>query len=342
MTGSGMILRCVQVLISIKLSAVRTSTDGTIETFLFAEHWRRMVDSNSCWEDISARVPKGFCVTSSQAQGLFQSLDSSCRNCLTPLSLAESDDSLFANNVTLARRVWSCSDCRWWYLRSETCQEFDEDSYHRTTDYYESIAARFRLDAKNTPLETVREHLRDNATDIGGIHPTTFEHLLRDVYADFYPGANVTHVGGPGDGGIDLWAVIDDEPCLVQAKRRRSDGHVESVVGVRELVGTLALAGLRKGHLVTTAPRFSKAAKRVAAEAASTRYGFLIELKKRDDISKMLRLTTRRKQRPWVNYSAESDSDLASGVLPVSHYASGGPVLEDAAIGGTEAEDKPS
>jgi Restriction endonuclease len=98
--------------------------------------------------------------------------------------------------------------------------------------------------------------------------PTTVEKEVASILAAA-SGAEAVHVGRAGDGGIDILLFDTAEgPIAVQVKHRRSDRRAESVGVVRELRGAMVLRGLSRGMVVTTATRFSHAA-RDAARAAS-------------------------------------------------------------------------
>ena len=155
---------------------------------------------------------------------------------------------------------------------------------------YEGVLKRFRVSDSNVPLAELSRHLARNIDDIRYVNPTVFERLIGEVYRIAYPGSEVRHVGGSGDGGVDLYIVINDEPVAVQVKRRENLGATERFDVVSSLCGAMIFKGLSKGHLITTAARYGPSSIRAVEDLRNRRTGIEIKLKTLADIQKMLGL----------------------------------------------------
>jgi hypothetical protein len=158
--------------------------------------------------------------------------------------------------------ISACGNCGWWFIVAEHDRVVPivPPAGEFRTKIYEGIYKRFTVNDKEVPLSVLRRHLERKKSDVYSVATDVFERLIASIYADYFPNAAVRHIGGPGDNGIDLYAVINDEPHVVQIKRRASPGCAEGVAVVRELIGTMVLAGTAHAHLGTTADRFTKAA----------------------------------------------------------------------------------
>jgi restriction endonuclease Mrr len=207
-----------------------------------------------------------------------------CLNCGQALS--EEEDSLpsksseelgWGYHIHVRYRMW-CPNCQWWciFVRDKEVDHASQNLLERI-DVYEGIIKRFNVSQADIPLGFLRAYLEKHPDKIHSVNTHTFEHLVGDVYKDFYD-CEVKHVGGPGDNGIDLIAIISDEPHVIQTKRREHTGHIEGVAIVREFIGALIAADINKGFVVTTAQDFSIPAKRLAQHERLQRYGIEITL----------------------------------------------------------------
>ena len=154
--------------------------------------------------------------------------------------------------------VSACPDCGWWQSEDMTLKKA-ADHYDAFLFCRRAVLREFAISDVEVPLTSVRRHLDSDRYDLRLISPTVLERLVGDVLADHF-NCEVRHVGGPGDGGIDLLAVNTDEPWAVQVKRRGPTVRTESVRPVREFIGALVVSGHRNGLFVTTAPCFSRPA----------------------------------------------------------------------------------
>ena len=148
--------------------------------------------------------------------------------------------------------------CGWWSLSQ--LRHYVERCYAYSV-IYAGCAKRFDLSLSTTPIEILRYELARTPRLVHGLHHSSFERLMEQCIRDKFPGSTVRHVGRTGDGGIDLYAVIDDEPCLIQVKRRIRPVRTEGPAVVRELKGVLVREGVWRGIVVTTANHFTASAR---------------------------------------------------------------------------------
>jgi hypothetical protein len=197
-----------------------------------------------------------------------------------------------------------CAECGWWFINVEHDRVISSSpppvgALERSI--WESVYKRFRIEDKAVPLAALRVHLERKKSDIYRVKKTTFEKLMGSVYSDYYPGSEVRHIGGPGDNGIDLYAIIGADPHAVQIKLRESQRHPEGPAVVRDLIGAMMICKTktRHGHVVTTAEQFTTAAQRTAQNPELEREGIQIELKALPDILRMLGVANRKLRSAW-------------------------------------------
>lgn len=212
------------------------------------------------------------------------------RGAITDSHRREDEHGLDARVCDKVIRVHVCESCKWWYIMSS--KYYENWVYGTFEDYhtlYEGIIKKFSLVDSKTPTDVLRRHLTDHPHHIHAINPRSFERLVADIYRDFYD-CEVKHVGATNDGGVDLIAVIADEPHLIQVKRRSSPKRAESVSVVRELIGTLALRDARVGVIVSSAPSFSKQSIEASLHPNLERHAISLKLVARDDLLEMMRI----------------------------------------------------
>ena len=255
----------------------------------------------------SLRQPLGYDTPTSEALSLFLTFGRSCSRCRTPMvvhgpgedELPHTDALSGFDSATIEETALECPECGWWCaFHEERHYDSDVDDDIRETTIHEGIVKKYDLSDADTPNEVLRAYIEKNIDEASFIDPTRFELLMRDVYSDFFS-CEVRHVGGPGDNGVDLYAVIKDEPYLVQVKRRQRKG-AEGVRVVREFIGTLILEGAQRGHIVTTAHSFSVAAQAAASNPRLRRHHLSIELKDIGEIAYMLQVSNVRIRKPWT------------------------------------------
>lgn len=193
-----------------------------------------------------------------------------CPFCAGRLSFAWSHDHPAPHDLCFV----VCAGCAWW--RGEGYIASTAESEWRLCRERVAILRRFSLDSPDIPLELVRRHLARCPQDSRWLNPRRLEDLVGQVFSDFLD-CETVHIGGRGDGGVDLILVEGDRTYAVQIKRR----HVqkpEGVALVREFLGAMLLRGEVRGLYVTTAPRFTRAAIEAASAAQDRRLVERLEL----------------------------------------------------------------
>ncbi len=193
-----------------------------------------------------------------------------------------------------------CRRCGWWCKRDILWKQTSwEDDFIHTSQHSEAVAALFDITSSNLPLRALRLHLAAHPHTAEHVSPTVFERLVGDVYRDFLD-CEVIHVGRSGDQGVDLLAVISDEPTLLQVKRTRAGTLRGGPEIVRALMGACLLAGARRACLVTSAARFTKATIETAERAGSLSYHKIqISLLGLEDLINILKLANENDEFVW-------------------------------------------
>ncbi len=185
-----------------------------------------------------------------------------------------------------------CPSCGWWRATvRRTDHTHSWGPTYQTEATYDSIIRHYALSDTSIPTDGLRAHLKKHAEDLCNISPHKFERIVQAVLSDYFS-CEVKHLGGPNDKGIDLYAVIRDEPYMIQVKRRQSIDRAESVSTVREFIAATLLKGGRRGAIVTTAGRFSRQAQETAAQAALLAQEVELDLISFKDIYSILSITT--------------------------------------------------
>ncbi len=207
--------------------------------------------------------------------------------------------------------VINCPACGWWIVKGrrthvlETMPEMDfspAEYYLASKDtFFEGIVYKFDIGNTAESLRALRHAVVRGKKDLRHMAPRTLELLVGSVFRDFFD-CQVRHIGGPGDGGIDLLLISGDCPTVVQVKRRTTGQQKEGVQVVRELLGTMLLEDVNKGIIVSTATDFSPPAK-LAARIATERRGVRVSLFNQDRLRDTLCLTEPQ-EKPWLSVNA--------------------------------------
>ncbi len=155
-----------------------------------------------------------------------------------------------------------CTRCNWWYVQRKGTYDSDEsDMIDDFTFTQEGVICRFAESIWKTPLEAAEQELGEFSRSLSTLSPTEVEKLVGEVLSQYLQ-CEVRHVGRPHDHGIDLLVIRGDESIAVQVKYRRHPDKRESVIPIREFVGAMIGEGFTRGIYVTTAPGYTKDAKR--------------------------------------------------------------------------------
>lgn len=225
---------------------------------------------------------------------------SHCPYCKTPLSSI--GDGWFENDFYFiylregdeCENLKVCNNCGWWLVFHTVCWV----EYACDQNLYEGALRKYDENQYDTPLQSLRRHLLKHHKKLFTLDPTKFERLVADVFRDFYT-CEVKHIGGPGDNGIDIYAVINNNPFLVQVKRRSRFDYTEGPRIVRELIGSLIISNEKHGIIVSSANKFSDKAVQTAQMARD----FVdIQLMNRNEFLKIMELTASKDLKaPWHN-----------------------------------------
>jgi hypothetical protein len=165
-----------------------------------------------------------------------------------------------------AIRVVVCEDCGWWSSRDACELRQDDDGEHLYFGLRRAALRSFAISDTDIPVDLLQQHLIRHPEALRQVNPRSLEDLVGSIFADFF-NCEAIHIGGPGDGGVDLVLVDGDQRRVVQVKRRQSASKAESVAVVREFVGAMVVGGEVEGIVVTTAPSFSPSAQEAALKA---------------------------------------------------------------------------
>lgn len=150
----------------------------------------------------------------------------------------------------------------------------------------------------------VASFLRRRPDAWAALEPAQLERYVAAIMKANNPDLDVKHVGQSHDGGVDVILVRDGAvETLVQVKRR-STSRSEPVETVRDLLGVMYYDRNLRGIVVSTAERFSRAA-RFEAERANMSAGgqTVIQLVDRGVLGELL--SPLIPERPWRRLKAD-------------------------------------
>ena len=150
--------------------------------------------------------------------------------------------------------------------------------------------------------------------------PRSLEKLVVDVVRYNFQPCEVIHVGKPGDGGVDvLFIDSGQKQWMVQVKRREKPKSSESVVTIRNLLGTMWLSDVSCGMVVSTADHFTFQAYRAVNRASEK--GVMVELVDKGKLNRMLNAVL--PDRPWLGPVRSMYPEIAEHfvrTIPSSKY----------------------
>lgn len=186
-----------------------------------------------------------------------------------------------------------CRNCKHWLGSVDL-----ELRYH----YLNSAVSIAREFENVIPVEVhseVAQYLRRKPSFYNTISPTELEKFVASVFKANYRDALVKHVGGPGDQGVDVLLVTNDEAqWLIQVKRRGHKNSSEGFETIQKMAGTMLLKGVPNAMVVSTANRFSEAAK--LSVKNYRKRGYKIELIDKGILDEMISKVL--PESPWIDY----------------------------------------
>lgn len=232
-------------------------------------------------------------------------LGSICYVCKSP-TISVRDD--LGVTKTPHIKVRSCPNCGWWesenlaYLKIGSGKSYDSYTLLRRACLRE-----FAIFDDEAPLDALRSYLRKNPNALNKISPKKLELLVGSVFSDYFS-CEVIHVGGPGDGGFDLFLILNDNPAVVQVKQRIDPKKAEPVRSIREFVGAMVLSEKKMGFFVSSAGKFSNQAKNAAKKAESLCIDKLeiIDAARLIDILKLVS----EEDEPWKKYAHSLEDEI--------------------------------
>lgn len=248
------------------------------------------------WDDPIICVPNGTAILqvipgSSYGRGLTlpslvqQSLAGqlnaqTCPYCGNALAELSAHDNLgFTSTSTFFAALLICHLCGFW-------RRSFADSL-TGAEYTLPLVRSFQPEVHAPALRALSAEVARSPKRLYSLTPRHFELFVATVLKDFLE-CEVRHVGGTGDGGIDLVALIADTPLLIQVKRREHADRSEGIEVVRSLFASLFAAGHKRGMIVTSANSFTRGAQAWARSPRLIASKFEIDLV---DIARLLDMT---------------------------------------------------
>ncbi len=205
--------------------------------------------------------------------------------------------------------LWYCGYCRFWQARLYS--SFNACMPPPDNWAYISKLREFDTNLPEGCSEELALYIRRHPNFLHSCDPKGFEKFVADVFRANYTNAEVSHVGKPGDGGIDVLLIeAKDEQWLIQVKRRGSQKPSEGVSTIRDILGAMVVKGVRKGIVVSTVERFSLKAQQDAVKAKMGPFGMTVEFVDKDIFDKMLDPIL--PDRPWLDPISEIDEEISS------------------------------
>lgn len=232
---------------------------------------------------------------------------SRCAYCATEILRVE--DEIFRESSRRDYSLWYCKYCRFWQARvySDPLGGCMPPPDHLA---YVSKLREFETILPDGCSEELASYIRRHPNFLHSMPPTHFERLVADVFQANYTNAEVTHVGRPNDGGVDVVFIdANKEEWLIQAKRRESPKRAEKVDTIRNLLGTLVVKGKPNGIVVSTANKFSRDAIQEATVAREGPYKMKVKLVDKGILNRMLDPIL--PDRPWFDPIREVDQEIA-------------------------------
>lgn len=218
-----------------------------------------------------------------------------------PFCKVQSKRKTYKNGTGLYGDLYRC-DCGWWDILLEQSGygvSYNESGYEWKRQY-RSILKTWDVSDYGVPLHILNNYIVKNHDSIFNIHYTKMEELVKSVFENHF-NCEVKHIGGSGDGGIDLFIIEKDGPIAVQVKRRMKKNKSEPVTTVRSLIGAIQLNDFqaKKAKIVSTAMKFTTPAKEAANKAVHKNILDEFELIDFPSFVSMLNLAEGKIPEPW-------------------------------------------
>ena len=230
---------------------------------------------------------------------------SSCTFCATNLEKVENEE--LKEDMHRDFCLWYCHNCRFWQTRLYSVYSAcfpPPDNW-----VYVSKLREFNPELPDGCNEELAIQIRRHPDLVHYFNPTRFEKFVADVFKANYTNAEVTHVGGPKDGGVDVLLIdAGQEQWFIQVKRRGPQKPSEEVSTIHKLCGVLSVAGVHTGVVVSTAERLSPDAQQFVDKAKVRSMN--IYFVNKDDFNMMLDPVL--PEHPWLKPISEIDEEIAN------------------------------
>jgi len=188
-----------------------------------------------------------------------------------------------------------CPNCKWWsYVRTRNGWDV-EGTY---SEFLEGIIHKFDSEHTSIPVSVLIEEIRRKRLDLTTVKPKDLEIIVGAVVRDTM-GLDSFYVGGPRDGGVDVFVTTGQAPIAIQVKRRGPHAAAESVSTIREFVGAMVTTGNYRGIVATTAERFSDAASNLAVSHRLKKMGIEIDLYHYDRLCELIETRNQDRREAW-------------------------------------------
>lgn len=196
--------------------------------------------------------------------------------------------------------VSRCPQCGWWeYIYQNSSDAILDGIRLSELKITTSVLRKYEIDDKNISINVLSKYIKDNPDKIYNIHHRKMEELVQSVLKEHYD-CEVKLVGKSHDGGKDLILIYNDNPTIIQVKRRTKPNMTKGVSKIRELLGTTILAEANSCMFVTTAEHFSPMAIEEAKKAEEIKVVDKFDLVDCQRFLDMLQLHTITDNEPWL------------------------------------------
>lgn len=202
------------------------------------------------------------------------------------------------NDVRDEGWVWQhyhlCEDCGFWKCVHSSSVSSDE--------YEIPFVKRFNYELDVPSISHLSNEIHKNPARISTMNSKKFELFIGSILAD-YMDCEVYHVGQSGDDGIDLVAILSDNPMLIQVKRRENQDKAESINIVKLLFASAFAKGAKSGMVVTSAKKFSRQAYQWVESPTIKDFGFSLNLISLPSLLSMIGAVAKSNEaKPWEKH----------------------------------------
>lgn len=212
-------------------------------------------------------------------------------------------------------------DCREWALgHCPNCAFWQFFGKHGLLNdfpsrvYWEAYISKARTFAESLPPGCEQElslALRRDQSRWALLDPRRLETFVADILRSNFAPCQVTHLGRPFDGGVDVLFVDSEQHEWVVQVKRRTRPEGEPVETLRNLLGVMFVEDKLNGIVVSTADHFTHRARELQRKAAGK--GRIIQLVDRGKLDLML--SSLIPIRPWDKLHDNYTGELAPGLF---------------------------